>query len=141
MLLWFAGMSVLVVRHVFRDPAFDYRLVVVGAVVPDVVDAVAGGARLLHTLLFSAVLLAVVVLGTRGRRAVRRRALAVPIGTFLHLLLDGMWTRTQVFWWPFLGASFGSTGLPSAERPLALVLVQEAVGGAALLWHVRRPPC
>ena len=103
MILWFAGGSLVLVWSIFRDPAVDYRLVVVGAVLPDAVDGVFGGARVLHSLLFSVVLLAAVMLATRQQRVARRRFLAVPIGTFLHLVLDAMWTRTHAFWWPFLG--------------------------------------
>lgn len=131
-------MSVVIVWQVFRDPGFDYRLVMVGAVAPDVVDAAWGGARLLHTLLFSVVLLAVVMVATRGRRPVRRRLLALPIGTFLHLVLDGMWTETRLFWWPFLGASFPSVELPGFARPVWVVVAMELAGAAALVWHVRR---
>lgn len=138
MLLWFAGMSVAIVWYVFRDPAFDYRLVVVGALAPDAVDALAGGARLLHTLAFSVALLVVVMVATRGRRAARRRLLALPIGTFLHLVLDGMWAETQVFWWPFPGGSFDDAALSSLERPVLLVVAMEVAGAVALLWHVRR---
>src|SRR5207302_4249376 len=81
-ILWFAGGSLVLVWSIFRDPAVDYRLVVVGAVLPDAVDGVFGGARVLHSLLFSVVLLAAVMLATRQQRAARRRFLAVPIGTF-----------------------------------------------------------
>ena len=134
MLLWFAGLAFVGVWQVFRDTAVDYRLVMLGAVTPDLVDGALGGARLLHTLVFSAVLLAVVMAATRGRRLLRRRLLALPIGTFAHLVLDAVWTRTEVFWWPFFGTSFGDRGLPSLDRPLALVLLQEAAGAAALAW-------
>ncbi|HVF74062.1 MAG TPA: metal-dependent hydrolase [Acidimicrobiales bacterium] len=138
MLLWFAGLSFALVWQVFRDHAIDYRLVMLGAVLPDVVDVWFGGARVLHSLTFSAALLVVVMLATRGRRAARRRLLAVPIGTFLHLVLDGMWARTTVFWWPFLGSSFEGAGLPSADRGVALVVVQEVVGLVVLWWCVGR---
>ena len=138
MLLWFAGLSFVLVWQVFRDPAFDYRLVMVGALLPDAVDVVFGGARVLHTLVFSAALLAVVMAATRGRRVLRRRLLAVPVGTFLHLVLDGMWTRTAVFWWPAFGWSFEGTSLPSAERGVMLVAVQEVIGLVALWWCVGR---
>ena len=134
MLLWFAGLAFAGVWQVFRDTAIDYRLVMLGAVAPDLVDGALGGARLLHTVAFSAALLVVVMLGTRARRLARRRLLALPIGTFAHLLLDGVWARTEVFWWPFFGTSFRGTGLPSLDRPLALVLLQEAAGAAALAW-------
>lgn len=137
-LLWFAGLAFVLVWKVFNDPAIDYRLVVVGALVPDLVDGVVGGAGPLHSLTASAGLLALVMVATRGRRSARRRLLALPIGTFMHLVLDGAWTRTRVFWWPVLGGSFGGARLPSLTRPLLVVAVQEAVGAVALLWAWRR---
>ena len=133
MLLWFAGLSVALVWSVFRDPRLDYRLVVVGALLPDVVDGVFGGARAMHSVLASVLLLVAVMVATTGRRPLRRRLLAVPIGTFAHLILDGAWVRTKVFWWPFFGTSFEDAGLPSLERPLLLLVLMEVVGLIALL--------
>jgi hypothetical protein len=115
-LLWFVGGSVLIVWQVFRDPGIDYRVVVLGALLPDVLDAPFGGARVAHGVLFSVALLVVVVLATVGRRGPRRRWLGLPIGTFLHLVLDGAWTTTRLFWWPFTGTSFGDHPLPSISR-------------------------
>lgn len=137
MLLWFAGWSFVLVVVVFRDPALDHRLVMAGALLPDAVDPIFGGARALHTLLFSVALLTAVMLGTRGRRRLRRQLLAVPIGTFLHLVLDGMWTNARTFWWPFLGARFRDP-LPSIHRPVLLLVVMELSGAAALIWACRR---
>lgn len=137
MALWFAGMAVVIVWLVFKDPAIDYRLVVAGALLPDLVDGPWGGARLLHTLVFSAGLLVLVMLATRRRRRARRRFLAVPIGTFLHLVLDGMWTHTHTFWWPFLGSSLRDRLPALAHGPVVLVL-EEVVGAAALVWAWRR---
>ena len=134
MLLWFAGGALVAVWQVFKDPAIDYRLVMAGAVAPDLVDGVLGGARVLHTLAFSVALLGGVMLATRGRRGSRRRLLALPIGTFLHLVLDAMWARTEVFWWPASGLSFDGAGLPSLSRPALLLAVQEVAGAAALAW-------
>ena len=138
MLLWFAGCSMLAVWQVFRDPAIDYRLVMAGSLLPDAVDVVLGGPRLLHTLVASAALLGAVMLGTRRRRGTRRRLLAVPIGTFLHLVLDAMWARTEVFWWPAIGLSFSDDVLPSLSRPALLIVGQEVLGALALLWWWRR---
>jgi hypothetical protein len=131
--LWFAGLSIVAVWLVFRDPAFDYRLVVAGALLPDAVDSVFGGARVLHTLLFSVVLLLGVMLATRHRRRLRRRLLALPVGTFLHLVLDGMWATTHVFWWPAFGLSADDARLPSVARGW-LIVPQEIAGAAALVW-------
>ena len=126
MVLWFAGMAFVLVWAVFKDTAIDYRLVMLGALLPDLVDVWFGGARVLHTLAFSVGLLVVVMIGTRGRRLQRRRMLAIPIGTFCHLLLDAVWTRAHTFWWPFLGSAFdGASGLPSLGRPVVLLVVLE----------------
>lgn len=137
MLLWFAGTSFLAVWLVFRDPALDHRLVMVGAVLPDVIDLATGGPWLAHTVAGSVVLLGVVMAATSRRRLQRRRALALPIGTFLHLVFDGAWADRDVFWWPASGLSFGSRHLPSVERG-AVNLVLEVIGLAILVWAWQR---
>lgn len=134
MILWFAGGSVWLSWMVFHDPAFDYRLVVAGALLPDGPDALAGGARILHTLAAGVVVLTGVMLATRHRRRLRRRLLAVPIGMFLHLLLDGAWTHRQLFWWPAFGRSFGHVPLPVTTRPALLLALEEATGAALVWW-------
>ncbi|MGH9154859.1 MAG: hypothetical protein ACRD1K_03175 [Acidimicrobiales bacterium] len=134
MLLWFAGLSVVIVWQVFRDTAVDYRLVMAGALAPDLVDMAFGGVGPLHTLAASAGLLGGVMVATRGRRGLRRRLLALPIGTFLHLVLDAMWVRTEVFWWPASGLATGGGGLPSLARPAVLLVIQEMAGLTALAW-------
>ena len=84
MILWHAGLALAIVWNVFRDPALDHRLVVAGALLPDAVDLAWGRPVYAHTLLAPVVVLVAVMLGTRRRRTVRRRLLAVPIGMFLH---------------------------------------------------------
>lgn len=130
MFLWFAGMAFVIVWVVFRDPAIDYRMVMIGAIVPDVVDGVTGGRWIAHTLLGSVTVLTAVMFGTRGRRLARRRLLFLPIGMFLHLVLDGMWTDRDVFWWPIFGGHLGGR-LPSLERG-GLDVVLELIGLACL---------
>lgn len=136
MLLWFVGTAWLAVWFVFRDERFDYRLLAAGALLPDVVDIVTGGAWVMHSITASVVVLTAVMLATRGRRETRRHALAVPIGMFLHLVFDGAFARTVVFWWPFGGLSFGDEPLPSLDR-WALNPVLELLGLAALWWMWR----
>lgn len=136
MILWFAGTSFLAVWLVFRDPAIDHRLVIAGAILPDVVDGVTGGPWVLHSVLGSVVLLGAVMLGTVGKRLLRRRLIALPIGTFLHLVFDGAWSDTDSFWWPVTG-SFGGGSLPSIERGWVTVAL-EIVGFGLLLWARRR---
>ena len=137
MFLWFAGMAVVAFWIVFKDPAIDLRLVIVGALLPDVIDVWTGHRWIAHTVLFSVTLLVVVMLATRGRRRLRRQLLALPIGTFLHLVLDGMWTDRHVFWWPFFGSGFGDRSIPSLSRGVADVPL-EIIGGFALAWAWRK---
>ena len=137
MVLWPAGVALGLVWLVFRDPAFDYRMVVVGALLPDLIDGPFGGARLAHTLLAAVVVLTVVMLGTRGHRHRRRSLLAVPIGMFAHLVADGMWARTEGFWWPFLGTDL--TGrLPALDHGLAVLALEELAGALIVAWCWRR---
>ena len=136
MILWFAGTAFLAVWLVFRDPAIDHRLVMVGAIVPDVIDGVTGGPWAMHSVAGSVVLLTAVMLATVRRRRLRRRLIALPIGTFLHLVFDGAWNDTDTFWWPFTGG-FGDGRLPSLERGV-LSVVLEVVGLAILMWAYRR---
>ena len=137
MLFWPAGVALGLVWLVFRDPAFDYRMVVVGALLPDLLDAPFGGARLAHTLLAAVAVLTVVMLATQGRRHLRRSLLAVPIGMFAHLLADAMWARTEHFWYPAFGGPL-SGGLPSLEHGLAILLLEELAGFLIVAWCWQR---
>jgi hypothetical protein len=134
-LLWFAGLAWLLVWRVFRSPAVDYRLVIVGAVLPGV-DLLVGRPTPLHTVAGAVVALAVVMVAARGRRLAQRRWLGIPIGMFAHLLLDATWADTELFWWPMTGADLGALDVPEGEWPLGVVLGLEAVGLLVLagLW-------
>lgn len=138
MILWFAGMSMVLMWVVFRDPAIDHRLVIVGALLPDVIDGPLGHLGFAHTLLAPVAALFLVMGATVGRRRLRRRLLAVPIGWFFHLLLDPVWSETAVFWWPAQGVSFGDVALPAYDRPLVLTVLLEFAGLVALAWAWRR---
>jgi hypothetical protein len=136
-ILWPAGLALGLVWLVFRDPAFDYRVVVIGALLPDLLDAPFGGARLFHTLLGSVLVLTTVMLATRGRRHLRRSLLALPIGMFAHLVADGMWARTQAFWWPFFGRRL-SGPLPAFDHGAAVLVFEELVGAVLVTWCWQR---
>jgi hypothetical protein len=136
MLLWFVGTSIVTIWYVFRDPAFDYRLLIVGSVLPPVVDVWFGGARVMYSVTASVVLLAVVMLVTVGRRRLRRTLLGLPLGTFLHLVFSGAWADSDAFWWPFSGG-FDEAPLPFEGRGWWNV-VPELVGLALVVGIVRR---
>lgn len=135
MLFWFVGTVVVIVWWVFRDPAFDYRLLVLGAIFP-IVELAFGRAAVLHSVTFAVALLTVLMLGTQGRRSTRKALLGLPIGLLLHLVVTGAWRSARVFWWPFGGTGFGDAPHPVAARgwwnaPLELA-------GLALCWWVFR---
>lgn len=136
MFLWFIGTAVLAVAYIFRDPTFDYRLLIVGALLP-LADAVTGGPGVLHTLVLSLILMFVVMLSSVGRRPVRKLLLGLPIGTMLHLVFDGAWATTELFWWPLAGWSFEDLRLPEASRGW-WDLPMELAGLAMVVWIWRR---
>ena len=126
MFFWFIGTAIVTVGVVFRDPRFDYRLLIVGSVLP-IADGVAGGARALHSVTVSVGLLAALMIATAGRKPVRKLLLGLPIGMILHLVFDGAWNNTEIFWWPFFGVAFDDAGLPIVDRGW-WSLPMEAVG-------------
>ena len=136
MVLWFAGGAFVLVWVVFRSPAVDYRLVVAGALLP-LVELPFGSPRVLHSLTGAAALLVLAMVLTPRQRLVQRRLVAIPIGVFLHLLLDGVWADTDAFWWPFTGVAWSDARLPELARG-GFDVVLELVGAAALWWCWRR---
>ena len=121
MLFWFIGTSVASVWSVFRDPKFAYRWVIVGALIPvfSVVTVVG--------------FLVAVMLVTIGKKAVRKNFLALTIGLFIHLVFDGAFLSTKMFWWPLAGLSLDGYAIPLIERGF-LNIPFEIVGIALILW-------
>lgn len=89
----------------------DYRLVMLGAVLPDLLDKPLGelifpgafhsGKVFGHTLLLSACLL--MVGGALYHSQRRTGVLSLGIGTTSHLLGDAMWNTAATLLWPLLG--------------------------------------
>ena len=107
MLLWFLATAVFTVYFVFRSPAFDYRPLMVGSLIP------LASVRALHSVAFAVVFLAAVMLATIGHRIVRRRLLGLPVGVMLHLVFTGAWTDDKAFLWPLFG-----WGVDDATHPV-----------------------
>lgn len=135
MFFWFAGLTLVAVVAIFSSPAIDHRFVLAGSVLP-VVEVVADGPWVMHTLAFPCVVLVVVMLAGRGRRLVQRRWLGLPIGLFFYLVFDGAWARTELFWWPVFGLTVPESAQPGLE-PLWALVVMEIVGVACLGWAWR----
>lgn len=133
MFLWFIGLAWVSVWWVFRSPALDYRLVMLGAVLP--VAEFPFGAGVAHTLLAPVAAMTVIMLATQGKRLLRRQLLGLPIGMFVHILLDGAWATTDLFWWPVTHGPLYVDSLPEFTRPL-WGAVMELVGLAAMMWAI-----
>jgi hypothetical protein len=106
----------------------DYRLVVLMALLPDVIDralyvfvipGAEGGRLFAHTLLFNLALLAALV-------AIRRDLWVYGVLPIVHLLLDLGGLSAEQLFWPFLGADLSNVeihgglgaaaGQPYADR-------------------------
>ncbi len=140
MFFWFAACGVVAVALVFGSSGVDYRVVALGSVLP-LTENLSGSPWVLHTLAGSVVLLAAVMALTagRGRRLRRRRWIGLPIGTLVFLVASGAWSRTALFWWPVGGGTGVGQGVPPEfDHHLAVLLVLETAGIAALLWTAHR---
>lgn len=149
MVLWQLGATLWLFRWIFRDPKVDVRYLMLGAMLPDLVDLPLGtllladrystGELWSHTLVTPTLYMGVVLLATRrGRR--RRAWMALGVGWLLHLLLDGMWVNPEVLFWPFFGWEIEAGASPywqlAWERAWSdpWRWLKEALGLAYLVW-------
>lgn len=99
-------------KHFFKR--LDYRVLLLGSILPDLTDKPAaflfrdtflGASRLYgHTLLFSSLL---VLLGLYlWKRYSIPGGLVLALGAVFHQLLDGLWDSPATMLWPLLGWSF-----------------------------------
>ena len=135
-LIWYAATAAVGVWAVFDSPALDYRLVMLGAVLP-VAEIVLGQPGPLHSLVVVVTALAAVMVATTGRRLLRRRLLGLPIGLLAHLVFSGAWTDTDAFWWPLTGLALSDADPPELGRG-AWTLLLEGLGIALAWWWYRR---
>ena len=136
MLFWFVATAIWSVWFVFRDPKFDYRVLAISAVLPDLFDGIRGSVGPFHSVATSIAVLFLIMIATAGRKPIRQRLLAIPIGMFMHLIFDGAFSNAETFWWPFMGANLSDEPLPSVDRGL-LNLPLEIVGivGCVIAWR------
>jgi hypothetical protein len=141
------GLAVLVVYVTLGRRRIDYRYVLIGAVAPDVVDALVGVTvfdgpsqkRIGHSLLTVVVLALAIVIAFEGER--RLAVFGLAVGWLLHLVGDGMWNAPRTFLWPAFGTDFArGPGIPVSVGPLIDPLEhlatwgKEVFGLAVLLW-------
>ena len=138
-LSWFASLASYV----------DIRLLLVGSLLSDIIDKPVGhyffretfgsGRIFSHTLIFLIIITAVGFYLYKSRRKVWLLTLAS--GTFLHLVLDQMWSDPATLFWPFLGFTFARveeidwlSNIFQALITNPVVYVSEALGMAILVW-------
>jgi Predicted membrane-bound metal-dependent hydrolase (DUF457). len=97
-----------------RKLPIDYRIVLVGAILPDIIDKPIGAflfrstfhnSRIFaHTLIFSLILL---ILGAvQCYKNNKNRILTLGISSLIHLILDSMWLYPSILFWPIYGFKF-----------------------------------
>lgn len=92
----------------------DYRIVLVGSILPDLIDKPIGAflfrstfhnSRIFaHSLLFSVILLCIGIysLLVHGKNNI----LVLGISSSIHLILDSMWQYPGILFWPYFGFRF-----------------------------------
>lgn len=108
------GVAALVVYVTLGRRRIDYRYVLIGAVLPDVVDGLLGpfwfegpaGRWVAHSLVAVVAVAVCVLLALRGER--RLAVFGIAVGWLLHLVGDGMWSAPETFYWPAFGTDFSA---------------------------------
>ncbi|MCA1709884.1 MAG: metal-dependent hydrolase, partial [Actinobacteria bacterium] len=147
MILWHMGTAAVIVYVTLGRARIDYRWILVGAILPDVVDGILNltlyegpsGRGAAHSILAVVVVAVAVLLVTKG--ATRLSVFGLAVGWLLHLVADGMWLAPETFLWPAFGGSFSASpvepyGWDLLAHPGAHLgtWVGEIVGLAALLY-------
>ncbi len=141
------GVAALITYVSLGRRRIDYRFILLGAVLPDVVDGVLGlflfdgsaGRWVAHSLSAVIVVTVVILLVFSGER--RLALFGISVGWLLHLVGDGMWQAPLTFLWPAFGFRFSD----SPVEPYSLDLLidpldhlstwgAELVGLAILAW-------
>jgi len=127
----------------------DIRLLLIGSLLPDIIDKPVGHFFLIDTLnngkIFSHTFLFLILVTLAGLYLYQRHSkgwfLVLSFGTFTHLIFDQMWRMPQTLFWPFLGVAFESLGYTDWVSNLFYALltnpevyVPELLGAAILLW-------
>ncbi len=148
MLFWHAGATIAIARYSFRDDRMNLRMLLVGALLPDLIDTPVGllfyeslgSVRLFtHGLALAAIVMVGVVLSTRRGRP-RKTWMPLAIGLLFHILLDAMWLDPETLWWPLFGLEFSAAGPATVSALLRSVLTDwkvwagEAVGLVYLVY-------
>ena len=113
MILWHMGIATAIVYVTIGRRRVDYRFILLGAVLPDLIDGVScffyecgGGRGVAHSLLANVAVTVAIILVLRGER--RLSVFGIGVGWLLHLVADGMWDAPKTFFWPVAGTDFAT---------------------------------
>jgi inner membrane protein len=123
----------------------DLRFLILGSLLPDIVDKPVGywlmgsGKMFCHTLLF---LILISIAGLYiWRRHNKTWLLLISAGDLTHIILDGMWLNYRTLFWPLYGWSFPInvspewlTNIVYALFHMPSVYIPEIIGLAMLLY-------
>lgn len=114
MFFWHLGLTPALILLTLGRRRIDYRVVLLGAILPDLIDKPVGriffedtfqNSRLFaHTLAFVLALLLFVIAFLRGASA--RRWFVLPVAVLIHLALDAMWAEPVTLFWPLFSFEF-----------------------------------
>jgi len=148
-LLWHAGIAAAIVYVTLGRARIDYRFILLGAIVPDLLDGALSllwfpeweGRGISHSVVAVVLVAVVVIVGLRG--TIRLALFGLPVGWLLHLVGDGLWGDPEILLWPLFGTELD----PTVGEPYSWVLFTdpiahlgtwagELVGLAILAWFV-----
>lgn len=101
-------------KKVTNNVSIDYRIILIGSILPDLIDKPLGAflfrstfhnSRIFgHTLAFSIILLFVglILLNKYKNKCI----LLLGICSVIHLILDSMWFYPSILFWPYFGWRF-----------------------------------
>lgn len=148
MILWHLGTAAVIVYMTLGRRRIDYRFILAGAILPDLVDGALGlflfdgpaGRWAAHSILAVVVVSIAIILGFRGER--RLSLFGIGVGWLVHLVGDGMWNAPETFLWPAFGTgNFSETPAEPYSWDLILHPIDhlstwgaEVLGAALLAW-------
>ena len=142
------GIAAAIVYVTIGRRRVDYRFILLGAILPDVIDGIGcffyecgGGRGVGHSLLANVAVTVLIILFLRGET--RLAVFGIGVGWLLHLVGDAMWDAPKTFFWPVAGTEFAT----SSAEPYSWALFTdpgahlwtwagELVGLLILAWFV-----
>ena len=142
------GIAAAIVYVTIGRRRVDYRFVLLGAVLPDLIDGAScafydcgGGRGAAHSLIANVAVTVLIILVLRGET--RLAVFGIGVGWLLHLVADGMWDAPKTFFWPLAGTDFAATPVEpyswalftdALSPPHVWVWAGEVVGLLILAW-------